>query len=276
MALLSLLVACGSAEDDPPSSTSSGVGGAATSSSSSSGGTGGSGGSVGVGGGGGSTSVAPPRVLLFSRTSGFRHGSIPDAIAALEVEGMMRGWTVAASEDPETFTAMGLAAYDVVVFLLTTGDVLDGDQQAALEGFVEAGGGWAGVHSASDTEYDWTWYGGLVAAYFDGHPAPQNADVVVEDPSHPSTSHLPATWNRFDEWYSFDRNPRTDVDVLLSLDESTYNPGNLAMGDHPIAWARQYEGGRAFYTAGGHTSASYEDTDFLTHLAEGIEWASGR
>ena len=221
----------------------------------------------------------PPRVLLFTKTEGFRHGSIDQAVPALQNEGTLRGWTVTHTEDAQIFDPVSLADFDVVVFLLTTGDVLDVTQQAAMEGFVAAGGGFAGVHSATDTEYDWPWYGELIGAYFDGHPPVQTADVLVEDATHPSTAHLSSPWTRDDEWYAFDENPSDDpnINVLLNLDESTYDPGNHFMdGDHPIAWSQEIHGGRSFYTAGGHTGASYGEADFLVHLAEGIEWAAGQ
>jgi type 1 glutamine amidotransferase len=212
-------------------------------------------------------------VLLFSKTAGFRHDSIPDAIAALETQGQMRGWTVSATEDGAQFVS--LDAFDVVVFLLTTGDVLDDAQQASFEGFIQAGGGYVGVHSASDTEYGWPWYGALVGAYFAGHPAIQPATLVVEDATHPTTVGLPASWMRTDEWYSFDHNPRDEVNVLVSIDEASYDPGNLAMGDHPVAWWHEYDGGRSFYTALGHTSESYTEPEFVAHLSAAIEWAGG-
>lgn len=224
------------------------------------------------------TPVPPPlRVLLFTKTEGFRHGSIDDAVPALEAQGASRRWAVTHTETASIFTAQGLADFDVIVFLLTTGDVLDDDQQAAMEAFVGGGGGFAGVHSATDTEYDWDWYGQLVGAYFDGHPAVQDAELTVDDADHPSTAHLDPRFERRDEWYAFDPNPRPVVNVLLSLDEATYDPGSHDMeGDHPIAWSQEIFGGRSFYSGGGHTSASYADEGFLLHLAEGIAWAAGR
>jgi len=214
--------------------------------------------------------------LVFSKTAGFRHSSIPTAVAAIEQMGVDNGFQVDATEDASAFTEANLAQYDVVVWVSTTGDVLDADQQAAFEGYIEAGGGYAGVHAASDTEYDWQWYGGLVGAYFAGHPAPQDATVVVEDPAHPSTEQLPALWDRFDEWYSFQDNPRGDVHVLASLDESGYDAGGNAMGeDHPIAWCQDYDGGRAWYTGGGHTDASFAEPAFLDHVLGGIQTAAG-
>ena len=218
---------------------------------------------------------APLRVLLFTRTTGFRHGSIGSAVDALTSMGQAEGWSVTASEDPTLFSTAGLENFDVVVFLLTTGDILDGGQQAAFESFVQGGGGWVGVHSASDTEYDWAWYGGLLGAYFDGHPRPQDARIDVVDATHPAMVGIPAVWERFDEWYNFRADPSDRVDVLALLDESSYEGGTMG-ASHPIAWAQEYDGGRAFYTAGGHTSASYAEPSFLSHLRGGILWAGRR
>src|SRR5690606_10691828 len=191
--------------------------------------------------------------LVFSKTAAFRHGSIPAGIAAIEELGEEHGFEVTATEDAGAFTTENLAQYDVVVWLSTTGDVLNDAQQAAFEQYIQNGGGYAGIHAASDTEYDWPWYGELVGAYFASHPpGTPTATVVVEDPAHPSTHHLPAQWERTDEWYSFRDNPRGDVHVLASLDESSYAVGSHAMGpDHPIAWCHDYDGGRSWYTGGG-------------------------
>jgi type 1 glutamine amidotransferase len=216
-----------------------------------------------------------PRVLVFSRTLGFRHKSIPDGIAALREIGAGR-WETDATEDASAFTPGNLARYRAVVFLSTTGNVLDAGQQQALEGFVRAGGGWVGIHAAADTEYEWPWYGRLAGAWFLGHPKIQPATVRVEDRSHPSTSMLPEQWVRTDEWYSFRRNPRADVHVLATLDERTYDPERTPMGaDHPVAWFHEFEGGRSWYTAGGHTAESFREPLFREHLRGGIEWAIG-
>jgi type 1 glutamine amidotransferase len=213
-------------------------------------------------------------VLVFTRTTGFRHDSIPDAIAAVRSIGSDGGLAVDATEDPSAFTDANLAPYRVVLFLLTTGDVLDDDQQAAFERWIRAGGGWAGVHSASDTEYDWPFYGELVGAYFAGHPEIQPATVRVEDRIHPSTAALPEVWLRTDEWYSFRANPRQSVHVLATVDESTYSGGSMG-ADHPIAWCHEFDGGRAFYTGGGHTRESYTEPLFVAHLTGAIRWAAG-
>ena len=222
---------------------------------------------------------APPaevsrRVLVFSKTTGFRHDSIPDGIAAIRRLGTERGFAVEATEDSSVFGDAQLAAYAAVVFLCTTGDVLDETQQAAFQRYIEKGRGFVGVHSAADTEYDWGWYGGLVGAYFQSHPAVQPATIRIADPVHPSTRGLPVLWNRADEWYNFRANPRGRVHVLAVLDEATYSGGEMG-DDHPIAWCQFYDGGRAWYTALGHTRESYSEPLFLEHLLGGIQFAAG-
>ncbi|MEU6094989.1 ThuA domain-containing protein [Streptomyces sp. NPDC047079] len=214
------------------------------------------------------------RVLVFSKTAGFRHDSIPEGIAAVRDLGAGGGFAVDATEDPGAFTAKNLRRYDAVVFLSTTGDVLDNAQQRAFEDYIRHGGGYVGVHAAADTEYDWAFYGGLAGAYFQSHPAIQPATVDVEDHAHPATSDLGRTWERTDEWYNYRSNPRERAHVLASLDESSYTGGTMN-GDHPIAWCQDYQGGRAFYTGGGHTKESYAEPAFRQHLLGGIRWAIG-
>ena len=215
------------------------------------------------------------RVLVFSRTEGFRHDSIPTGIAALEQLGARHHFAVRATEDPDAFRASNLRRYDAVVFLSATGDVLGPAGQRALARFVRRGGGWVGVHSAADTEYDWSFYGGLVGAYFRTHPpGTQPATVRISDAGHPATRGLPKAWTRTDEWYDFQTNPRANVHVLATLDESTYTGGTMG-ADHPIAWCHRYRGGRALYTALGHTSESYAEPDFRRHLLGAVRWAAG-
>jgi len=221
-----------------------------------------------------SHSADAERVLVFSKTAGFRHDSIPDGVAAVKQLGETGGFTVDATEDANAFTPKNLRRYDAVVFLSTTGDVLDPAQQRAFEGYIRQGGGYVGIHAAADTEYDWAFYGGLVGAYFQSHPAIQPATVVAEDRAHPSTSELPPTWNRTDEWYNYRSDPRDRVHVLASLDESSYTGGTMN-GDHPIAWCQNYQGGRAFYTGLGHTKESYADPAFRGHVLGGIRYAIG-
>jgi cytochrome c len=217
-----------------------------------------------------------PQILVFTKTAGFRHASIPTAVRAVRGLGQRNGLAVDTTEDAQAFTTSNLRRYRAVVFLLTTGDVLNEAQQAAFERFVRDGGGFAGVHSAADTEYGWEWYGRLLGTRFRSHPQIQRAAVRVSNRKHPSTSGLPATWLRVDEWYNFTRNPRPAVEVLARLDEGSYAPGEGAMGaDHPIAWAHSFQGGRAWFTGGGHTDESYAEPLFRRHLLGGIRYAAG-
>lgn len=214
------------------------------------------------------------RLLVFSKTAGFRHGSIGVGVKTVEALGAEHHFAVDHTEDAGQFTPENLKQYAVVMFLNTTGDVLNEEQQGAFESFVRTGHGYVGVHSAADTEYDWPWYGKLVGAYFKSHPRIQEATVKVEDREHICCRHLPADWVRTDEWYTYRASPREDVTVLLSLDESTYEGGG--MGDHPICWCHEFDGGRAWYTGGGHTNESYAEPGFRQHLLGGILWAANR
>ena len=213
--------------------------------------------------------VAQPevRVLVFSRTTGFRHDSIPDAVGAIQRLGSDNGFQVDATQDPSVFDDATLAAYQAVVFALTTGSVLDDPGRAAFERYIRSGGGFAGIHSAADTEYDWPWYGQLMGAYFASHPAIQTASVLDD-------SGQDEPWLRTDEWYTFRSNPRPSVQVLLRLDEASYRGGGMG-DDHPIAWFHSFDGGRAWYTGMGHTRESYSEPRFLRHVLAGIRYAAG-
>lgn len=213
-------------------------------------------------------------ILVFSKTAAFRHSSIPVGIAMIQSLASNNQFSVHATEDASAFTATNLQKYKAVVFLSTTGDVLDDTQQTAFEQYIRAGGGYVGIHAASDTEHEWPWYAELVGAYFVGHPHPQDATIKVADRAHPSTSFLPSRWIRHDEWYDFNRNPRGKVHVLATLDETTYSDGQMGF-DHPIVWCHDFDGGRAWYTAGGHTEESYEEPLFQQHVLGGIEYAAG-
>jgi type 1 glutamine amidotransferase len=231
------------------------------------------------------------KALIFSKTAAFRHTEcIPQGTVTIAEMGARHGFEVDATENAAEFTDANLADYDVVIFLCTTGDVLNAAQQAAFERYIQAGGGYAGIHSASDTEYDWPWYGGLVGAYFRDHPGVagvnqqfQVASMDVEDRHTPATKRLPRRWTREEEWYNFRSNPRDTVHVLLSVDESTYDPrgysvpgGSAPMGDHPIAWCQRYDGGRAFYTALGHKGTYWDEPLLQAHVLGGIEMAAGK
>jgi cytochrome c len=219
-------------------------------------------------------SRSQPKVLVFSKTTGFRHDSIPNGIAAIQQLGTANQFGVDTSEDASAFSDANLGNYKAVIFLNTTGDLFDEAQKAALQRYIRAGNGFVGIHSASDTEHNWAWYGGLIGAFFHDHPALQPATINVQDRFHPSTSFLSSAWQRTDEWYNFATNPRGHVHVLLSLDESTYSGGTMGV-DHPIAWCQIYEGGRSWYTGGGHTPESYSEPLFLQHILGGVRYAIG-
>ncbi len=227
----------------------------------------------------------PMNILVFSRTTGFRHDSIPAGVACLKAMAERNGWGVTCTEDPSVFSDAALGGFDVSVWLMTTGDVLDAAQQEAFVRFVRSGKGFVGVHSATITETDWPWFVDLAGAKFIGHPPTQKGRLVVEDRDHPAIpAAMPNPWEREEEWYSFDRNPRNRVRVLASVDESSYDvddnqwfPGvKQRMGDHPLVWCHEYDGGRAFQTALGHTVESYTDPVFVAHLEGAIRWAGSK
>ncbi|MFI7607903.1 ThuA domain-containing protein [Micromonospora sp. NPDC049366] len=222
-----------------------------------------------------SAADAPYDVLVFSKTAGFRHDSIAVGTQAIRDLGAANNFTVTATEDAAAFTTGNLAQYEAVIFLNTTGDVLNASQQTAFESYIGGGGGYVGVHAAADTEYGWSFYGNLVGAYFASHPAIQQANVKVENRGHAATAHLPQTWTRTDEWYNYQTNARSTARVLATLDESSYSGGGMG-ADHPHAWCKTYNGGRSFYTGGGHTQSSYAEPAFRAHLLGGIRYAAGR
>ncbi len=215
------------------------------------------------------------RVLVFSKTADFRHDSIADGIAMIQSLGASNDFDVDATEVAGNFSAANLSQYAVVVWLNTTGDVLNSTQEAAFRAYVEGGGAWVGIHSATDTEHTWPWYGELIGgnAWFHSHPAEQTATLEIEDDTHESTSHWPPSVARFEEWYNFQNNPRPSVNVLATVDESTYSGGNMG-ADHPIAWHHEIGSGRAWYTALGHAADTYDDADFRAHVLGGILWAA--
>lgn len=216
------------------------------------------------------------KVLVFSKTEGFRHKSIESGIEAVKKLGAQHDFSVEATEDPDVFREDYLKDISAVIFLNTTGDILDQRQQVEMERYIQAGGGFVGIHSATDTEYAWPWYGKLVGAYFDGHPSGPNvrtATLNVVNPNHISTDSLPTNWERTDEWYNYKAiNPENQV--LIKIDESTYEGGTNG-DNHPMAWYKEFDGGRAFYTGSGHTSESFSEDLFLFHLLGGIRYAIG-
>lgn len=216
----------------------------------------------------------PELVLVFTKTDGYRHKSIEKGMEVLREMGRENGFIPLQTENGEDFNPDNLTNYKLVVFLSTTEDVLNAQQQRAFEGYIKNGGSYMGIHAAADTEFDWPWYGRLVGGYFVDHPAIQQANIRLVDSDHPSTAHLPELWTRTDEWYNYkELNPK--VNVLLNLEESSYEGGTNGE-NHPIAWYHEFEGGRAFYTGLGHTEESYDEPAFRQHLLGGLEWCLGR
>lgn len=212
----------------------------------------------------------PYRVLVFSKTKGFRHESIEIGKIALIQLGRQNGFEADTTENQDFFTDHSLEKYKAIIFFNTTGDVLNNDQQSALEGFIKKGGGFVGIHAAADTEYDWPWYGQLVGAYFKSHPEIQPA-ILRKFKEAKLTKDLPKDWKRTDEWYNF-KQISPDINVLYTLDESTYTGGENGF-NHPISWNHEVGKGRSFYTALGHTKESYSDPLFLNHVLSGIRYA---
>ncbi|MGW1778065.1 ThuA domain-containing protein [Streptomyces sp. NPDC002143] len=210
------------------------------------------------------------RLLVYTRTTAYRHDSIPDAVAAVRA---LDEFAVHHTEDPADLEA-SLDGYAAVVFLSTSGEVLTSAGRQRLAQYVEAGGGFAGVHAAACTEYDWPYYGELLGARFARHPQYQPGKAVIEDHDHPATRSLPTVWDFTDEWYDFRANPRGQVRVLAVVDESSYEGGGMG-ADHPLVWCREQGQGRVFYTALGHAAEAYRDPDYLAHLRGGITWAAG-
>ncbi|WP_080318010.1 ThuA domain-containing protein [Croceivirga radicis] len=219
----------------------------------------------------------PELVLAFTKTEGWRHKSIEKGVKTLRELGRENGFIVLQTETAADFNPENLKNYKLVVFLNTTGNVLNTQEQAAFKNYIAGGGAFLGIHAATDTEFDWPWYNKLVGAYFNGHPNDPNvrkATLTVTDATHPATAHLPKSWERTDEWYNF-KSIDPNIKVLVTLDEGSYEGGTNG-NYHPIAWYHENLGGRAFYTGGGHTIESYDEPLFRTHLLKAMLWCFKR
>ncbi len=216
-------------------------------------------------------------ILVLTASSGYQHNSTAEGIAALERLGKQHGYYVESTDNTDDLTEENLKQYQAVIFLNTSGDLLDNEQEIDLRRFIQAGGGFVGIHSAINTEPDWDWYAQMIGGKYAGHPTePSNvqpAKIYVVNNTHASTKHLQDVWEHTDEWLNFSDQP-DDNQVLLAVDELSYNGGTQGVS-HPIAWYRSFEGGRIFYTAAGHTPESYSDDKFLKHLAGGIQYVIG-
>ncbi|MFF5922345.1 ThuA domain-containing protein [Streptomyces flavochromogenes] len=249
--------------------------------------------------------MPPQDVLIYTRTTGYRHDSIPDGAAALAELAHDLGRKAEVTEDPEVFTPGRLAECAVVVLLSTTGNVLTPGGRAALEAYLRGGGALLAVHAAANAEPDWPFYGELLGTRFDGHPEIQPGIVLVDDRDHPATAPLPARWAWTDEWYNFTSDPRgsakpgdgtasgggaqsgggrkpgnstesrdapaSGVRILARADETSYRGGTHG-DDHPLVWCREIDGGRVFFTALGHASETYRDPVFRAHLSGALTW----
>lgn len=212
------------------------------------------------------------KVLVFAKTKGFFHASIPKGLVTLMKICQQDGIQVDTSRDATVFTDELLSQYKAVVFLNTTGDILNDAQQAVFERYIRQGGGFVGIHAATDTEYDWPWYNKLVGAYFLSHPPKQQVAVIrVTDKTHPATEFLPDEWIRTDEWYDF-KSISPDIKVLAYLDEKSYSGGKNGE-KHPFIWYHEFEGGRAFYTGAGHRDDNFDEVLLQKQLLAAIKWA---
>ncbi|MBK3542991.1 ThuA domain-containing protein [Streptomyces sp. MBT60] len=220
------------------------------------------------------------RVLVYSEVTNSDHPSIPAGVEAIEKLGAEHGFAVEATADSSVFNDADLGRFQAVVFNNTnstpeTGDLLNAEERSALQRYIRAGGGWVGLHSASASERDWEWYEGLVGAIFDKHPTPQTGRIKVLDHAHPSTQHLPDLWERQEEWYNWRTNPTSKVHTLAQIKVRDGIDGLDEGVDHPFSWCQNYDGGRSWFTAGGHDKAAFQEEAFVQHLLGGIQWAAG-
>ena len=223
----------------------------------------------------------PINILVFSKTAGFRHESISSGLKMLYDQSKKQNWVITATENAALINDEVLANIDVVVFLNPTGDAVDAAGQAAFEKFMKTGKGFVGIHAAADCEYEWPFYGALIGGYFKTHPASQKATVVFEKHDHPAMKPFEGmkSYTTFDEWYTFKSNPRSNVNVLATLDETSikkFDNDNWKMGDHPIIWWQEKDGVRSFYTGFGHTHESFQDEKIQEHIKNAINWAAKR
>ncbi len=223
----------------------------------------------------------PMNVLVFTKTSGYRHASISQGLKMLYDLAPKQNWVITATENATLFTDNFLSDFDVAIFLNPTGDAMNEAEQTAFENFIEKGKGFIGIHAAADFEYDWPFYGNLVGAWFKTHPPAQKATVVFEDFDHPAMEPFKGmkSYTTFDEWYAFKENPRPNVHVLAHLDENSikkFDNENWKMNDHPLIWWQEKDGVRSFYTGFGHTNEAFQDEKIIEHIKIAINWAGKR
>lgn len=221
-------------------------------------------------------------VLLYTKMEGFHHKAVNEGVQAMRLMAKKHHFNIDWHEDANMFSDERLARYDAIVFLMTTGSILNEDQQAAMQRFIQSGKGFVGIHSASDTLYEWEWYTKLVGRMFRIHPVIQTAELQVIDRSFPGVERMPERFLWTDEYYDFGPELTDNLNYILTIDESTYEPaanwGHVSsegMGEfHPLAWYQYFDGGRSFYTALGHVPETFSDDLFLEHIYGGLYWAA--
>jgi len=221
-------------------------------------------------------------VLLFTKTNGWHHKAINQGVTAINQLAEQHHFGLEWHEDASRINDENLKKFDAIIFLLTTGDILNEEQQKAMERFIQSGKGFVGIHSAADTEYDWAWYKKLVGRNFKIHPAIQTARISVLQPEFPGLEFLPKSFLWTDEWYEFGEEHSQNLSYILSVDEKSFSPkadwgkvkGQGMGAFHPIAWYQQFDGGRSFYTGLGHVGSSYQQPLLQAHLYGGIYWAA--
>jgi type 1 glutamine amidotransferase/predicted dehydrogenase len=216
------------------------------------------------------------RVLIFTKNAlgAYRHESIEAGRTAVKAICEQNGIAVDTSENAELFNDATLKQYSALVLLSANQDIFDSEQEAALQRYIWSGGGFVGVHAASGVERNWLWFSQLLGGTFVWHTKQQHAIVKVIDKKHPSTKHMPKRWKHWDEWYYFGK-PNPNLHVVAALDTTTFKSDRHTQ-DYPFSWYQEFEGGRSFYTAGGHNIADFSDQIFLKHILGGINYAIGK
>jgi len=223
------------------------------------------------------------KVLMITTTRGWHHESLHAGVVAIQQLAARNSFEVALLEDPNGFTDKYVEQFQAILFLNTSGDIFNAEEQKVMERFIKSGKGFVGIHSASDTEYEWDWYTKMVGRMFHIHPAVQTAKMKILDPKFPGLQGFADGKLWTEEWYEFGPEKVTDLTYILGVDEETYNPKadwgarakGVGMGKvHPLAWYHNYDGGRAFYTALGHLPTNFSEPAFLDHLYAGIFWAA--
>jgi type 1 glutamine amidotransferase len=224
------------------------------------------------------------QVLLFTKNGkGYVHENIPASIAAIQKLGNDYKFKVDTTTNSALFTEDNLKKYDVLIFSNTNNDVFDTEQEkVAFMRYIQAGGGFMGIHSASGTERNWTWFKLMLGATFLRHPPFQPFTVHVLDPKHPAVKNLPVKWDTKDEFYLFrEFNPAikvlifSDLSVIKESNQKTVTP-DVFGNRYPSVWCQEFDGGRTWYSALGHDRNDYSNPVYLAHIIEGLKWVTDK